>query len=242
VTRFPSAGIPAASPADRGSTSDRLQQRTCIRNSRIAETVREEAMSRALQAGCLALVMLALAVSASAQQADPPEPQHATTLNVFAGAATDSSATGLSAGMALGWDATPRFALEGSGSWLDRGDGADAFAAAFKVQARLRSALTVVPFVETGFGMYRVWFDPDATAIPEFYQDRVTATDRTVTDPAFVFGGGVTLMASRRISIRPEVETLLVRDGGRNYFVTTVAARFAYHFGDRPIAPALRRR
>jgi hypothetical protein len=182
-----------------------------------------------------------LSMNASAQQAAPSE-EHATTLNVFAGAGTDSSETGLVAGMAMGWDANPWFALEGSGSWLDRGDGAAAFAAAFKVQARPRSARAVVPFVEAGFGMYRAWFDRDSTAIPDFYQDRITETDRTVTDPAFVFGGGVSLLASRRISIRPEVETMLVRSGGQNYFVTAFAARVAYHFGDRPIAPAVRRR
>jgi hypothetical protein len=197
-------------------------------------------MSRALQVGCSAFVILLLCVNASAQQATPPQ-EHATTLNAFAGAGTDASETGLVAGMAMGWDATPRFGLEGSGSWFDRGDGADAFAAVFKVQARLRPARTVVPFVEAGFGMYRAWFDPDSTAVPEFYQDRITATDRTVTDPAWVFGGGISLLASRRISIRPEVESLLVRGGGQNYFVTSFAVRLAYHFGDRPGAPARRR-
>jgi hypothetical protein len=195
-------------------------------------------MSRALQAGCFALITLLLSNNVLAQQAAPPEPQRATTLNVFAGAATDSSQTGLTAGMAMGWDATPRFALEGNGSWLDRGDGANAFAAAAKLQVRVRSVRPVVPFVEAGFGLYRAWFDPDSTSIPEFYQQRITATDRTVTDPAVVFGGGVNLFASRRISIRPEIETMLVRGGGQNYFVSTFAARFVYHFEDRPITPA----
>ena len=199
-------------------------------------------MSRALQAGCFALVMLGLAMNASAQQTAPPEGEHATTLNVFAGAGTDSSETGLVAGMAMGWDATRRLALEGSGSWLDRGAGADAFSAAMKVQARLRTVRTVVPFVEAGFAMYRAWFDPGSTAIPAFYQQRITATDRTVTDPAFVFGGGVSLFASRRTSIRPEAETIFVRSSGQNYFVTTFAARFVYHFEDRPITPAMRSR
>ena len=195
-------------------------------------------MYRALQAGWFALVMT-LSMPASAQQATAPEGQHATTLNVFAGAGTDSSETGFVAGMAMGWDVTRQLALEGSGSWLDRGDGADAFSAALKVQARLRTVRTVGPVVEAGFGMYRAWFDPDATAIPEFYRHRITATDRTVTDPAFVFGGGVSLFASRRISIRPDVETMLVRSSGQNYFVTTFAARFVYHFEDRPITPAV---
>jgi hypothetical protein len=220
----------------------RISSELASSNSRIiVNRSGEDAMYRALQAGCSALVMLLLSMNASAQQATPSE-EHATTLNVFAGAGTDSSQTGPVAGMAMGWEATPLLALEGSGSWLDRGDGADAFAAAFKVQARLQSLRTVVPYVEAGFGMYRAWFDPDSTAIPEFYQNRITATDRTVTDPAFVVGGGVSVFASRRISIRPEIETLLVRDHGRNYFVTTFAARLAYHFGDRPITQAGRRR
>jgi hypothetical protein len=194
-------------------------------------------MSRAVQAGCFALLMLAPSATASAQEDASPW-QHATTLNAFAGAATDSSETGLAAGMAMAWDATPRLALEGNGSWFDRGDGANAFSAAAKLQFRVRSARPAIPFVEAGFGLYRAWFDTDSTAVPEFYQQRITATDRTVTDPAFVFGGGVNLFASRRISIRPEVETLLVRGGGQTYFVTTFAARLVYHFEDRPITPA----
>jgi hypothetical protein len=197
-------------------------------------------MCRALQVGCFALVTVLLSNNVSAQHTAPPEPQRATTLNVFAGAATDASETGLTAGMAMGWDATPRLSIEGSGSWLDRGAGADSFAAAMKVQARLQTVRTVVPFVEAGFGMYRAWFDADSTAIPEFYRDRITATDRTVTDPAFVFGGGVSLLASGRISIRPEVEALWVRDSGQNYFVTNVVARFVYHFGDQPVLPTAR--
>lgn len=193
-------------------------------------------MSRALQAGCFALLMVTLSATASAQEDASPW-QHATTLNAFAGAATDFSETGLAAGMAMGWDATPRIALEGNGSWFDRGDGANAFSAAAKLQVRLRS-VPVVPFAEAGFGLYRAWFEADSTAVPEFYQQRITATDRTVTDPAFVFGGGVNLFASRRVSIRPEVETLLVVGGGQTHFVTTFAARLVYHFEDRPITPA----
>lgn len=195
-------------------------------------------MSRAFQAGSFALITLLMSINASAQQAAPPESQRATTLNVFAGTATDASHAGLTAGMAMGWDATPWLALEGSGSWLDRGDGANAFAAVAKVQGRLRSARPVIPFVEAGFGMYRAWFDPDSTSVPDFYQHRITATDRTATDPAFLFGGGVNLFASRRVAIRPEIETLFLRNGGQNYFVTSVAARFVYHFEDRPITPA----
>jgi hypothetical protein len=183
---------------------------------------------------------LSLSINASAQQAAGSEWEHGTTLNVFVGAGTDSSKTGLVAGMAMGWDASPLLAFEGSGSWFDRGAGADAFAAALKMQARLRSVRTVVPFVEAGFGLYRAWFDPGSTTIPEFYESRITATARTFTDPAFVFGGGVSLFASRRISIRPDVETMLVRGNGQNYFVTTVAVSFVYHFEDRPITPAVR--
>ena len=219
---------------------DLRQQRTCIEDFRIMfMRSGEDAMSRALQAGCSALVMLTLSINASAQQPGASEWEHATTLNAFVGAGTDSSETGAIAGMAMGWEASPLLAFEGSGSWLDRGAGADAFAASLKVQARLQSFRTAVPFLEAGFGLYRAWFDADSTAIPEFYESRITATARTLTDPAFVFGGGVSLFASRRISIRPEVETMLVRRDGQNYFVTSLAARFAYHFGDRPTTPAV---
>jgi hypothetical protein len=190
--------------------------------------------------------MLTLSWNASAQQVADSDWKHGTTLSAFAGAGTDSSKTGAVGGMSMGWEATPVLAFEGSGSWLDRGAGADAFAAALKVQAGLRSVRTVVPFVEAGFGLYRAWFDPESTSIPEFYERRMnttapaTPTPRTFTDPALVFGGGVSLFASRRISLRPDVETMLVRADGQSYFVTTVAVRLAYHFEEHPVTPARR--
>src|SRR5262245_19816984 len=57
---------------------------------------------------------------------------HGTTVNVFAGAASASSDTGPLAGMALGWEVTRWVTVEGTGSWLNRRQGAEAFAADLK--------------------------------------------------------------------------------------------------------------
>lgn len=62
------------------------------------------------------------------------------------------------------------------------------------------------------------------------------------TDPAVVFGGGVSIFASRNVSIRPEVETIWLRSDGMNYFVTSATVRFAYHFEEHRITAAVRPR
>jgi hypothetical protein len=168
---------------------------------------------------------------------------HGTTLNVFAGAATDSSSTGPVGGAAIGWEFTPRIAIEGSGYWFDRAANADAFAAAVKVQGGLIASRVAMPFVEAGVGLYRASFEPTATAVPDFYRRRISTgpqgpgTTHTFTDPAFVFGGGVNVFLSRHLAIRPHVEAMAVRRDRHDYLVTSAAVRVAYYFESRPVTP-----
>ena len=82
-----------------------------------------------------ALIVLAVAAAATAQRqqkVQPPPPstmwQHGSTLNLFAGAAAAPSRRGAIAGGAFGWELKPRFAVEGSGEWMEWGAGSHAFA------------------------------------------------------------------------------------------------------------------
>ena len=138
-----------------------------------------------------------------------------------------------------------RWESRGLGNWLDRGTGAEAFAAALKFQAGVRSHHTIGPFAEAGVGLYHASFDTTATNIPDFYLQRMPSprsTTSTFTDPSFIVGGGVNVFASRHISISPVVELMIVRRDSESHYVTAIAAQFAYHFEDHPVTPARRTR
>jgi hypothetical protein len=194
------------------------------------------------------LVLLALSMPASAQPAVPGgDWSHGTTLNIFAGAGVDSSDTSPLAGAAVGWEITPAIAVEGSGYWLDRAAGMDAFAAALKLQVGLVVPHTAVPFVQAGLGLYRASFGPAATAVPDFYRQRMTSrlsvpgVTSTFTDPSFILGAGINVFLTRHIAVRPDIETMIVRRDAHNYLVTAVAVHMAYHFESHPMTPSRRR-
>ena len=189
-------------------------------------------------------VLAALALSAPAAGQPPTESHqwsHGTTINGFLGGAVDGSASGLAAGGAVGWEITPRVALEGSASWFDRGLGADAFAASLKAQVTLARPLAAEPFLQAGVGLYRASFDPMRSEIPAFYQHRM-GNGRSVhssrfTDPTLVFGGGANVFLSRHVAIRPDVETILVMRHARVHVVTALAVHLAVHFEEHPVTP-----
>jgi hypothetical protein len=202
-------------------------------------------MKRSLHVGWSALVTLALSVPASAQVVPPSTDWgHGTTLNLFAGTGVDSSNAGPLLGTSLGWEVTPRMAIEGSGYWLDRGAGATAFASALKLQAGLTGLHALVPFVEAGIGLYRASFDPTATSVPDFYRRRMDdaasgpRASSEFTDPSFILGGGVNIFVTPHIAIRPDVETMIVRRDAQSYVVTAVTVHMAYHFESHPVRPA----
>jgi hypothetical protein len=187
-------------------------------------------MHYALRAGWAALAACALSTQAWAQTSPAAHDWYrGTTLNVFAGAGVDAGDTSPLAGGSVGWDLWPNLAIEGSGYWLDREAGASAFAAALKAQLWFSAPRPAVPFVSAGVGLYRLaaGAGPSATA--------------TSTDPSFVFGGGINIYLTRQIALRPDVEIMLVRDSPRRT-VGAAMLRLVYHFEDRPITPARRRR
>jgi hypothetical protein len=195
----------------------------------------------------LASLLLLAANPARAQPgAQPPADttnwKRGTTLAIFAGTASASSDTGLVAGGTIGWEVTPRVSIEGSGSWLDRNDGATGFAATMGVATNLLRTRPVAPFVIGGFGLYHASFDRSRGTIPEFYSDRLSedgnGTIASFTDPAFVIGGGVNIFASRRWSVRPAVEALIAVNDSDTYTITQLTVQLAYHFEERTITPA----
>jgi outer membrane protein with beta-barrel domain len=180
--------------------------------------------------------LVGFASAASAQSAPAaPENQwrHGTTLGLFAGSATDTSATRGTVGGGLGWEINQRIELEGSGAWLAARHGDSAFAAELKIVANLTRPAAVVPFLGAGIGMYRASFDTTSGAMPTFYQrpaDSSAGTSRTFTDPSFVFTGGIDIFASGHFSVRPEVSVRLVTHASSVHPVTMAGLRATYHF------------
>ena len=201
-------------------------------------------MKRLFVAGACGLVLLAGAIPVEAQSTT--DFTRCTTANLLGGVSfADSDQTGVFGG-AVGWEIAPRFTIESTARWLVPKQGADAFGVTFTAQTALLSRRTVVPFVSGGLGVYSTSFDPGATHVPEFYARRMAEpgvpggpTER-FTDPAVVFGGGVSIFASKNMSIRPEVETLWVRQDSMNHFVTSVSVRVAYHFESHRVTPTAR--
>jgi hypothetical protein len=189
----------------------------------------------------------ALTGLAAAQPALPQEWERGTTLTGVVGVATDSGGTAAMFGGSVAWELTPRLAVEGSGRWLEFGQGANAFAGDLKVRSRLWGRRHVDPFVEAGIGLYRASYDvrhsPD---IPGFYRRRMpidlpaTMTVRTFTDPTVVVGGGLNVYLHRHFALRPDVGATVVLREGRRHVVTTVGVHAVVHFEEHPVTPRRR--
>jgi hypothetical protein len=196
--------------------------------------------------GGVILSLLVLSATASAQTGAADGWRRGTTLNLFGGAAATSNDQGPMAGGAVGWEVTPRIALEGSGTWFEWGHRAHAFGATLRTHVAIATARPVVPFLSGGVGLYRAWFRTEDTEMPAFYRRRMrdepegVGVSATFTDPSVVFGGGVNVFVSRHVAIRPDVEATVAMRNSRTHVVTTAAFHLAYHFEDRPITPARR--
>jgi len=180
-------------------------------------------------------VALALAVPVLAY-AQGPDLRHGTTLNVLAGGTFSSEAQQPVFGGAFGWELKPRFHIETTMKWFVPDNGAEGFSAIVTAQVPLTTLSRVVPYLSAGAGASRATFDLSSSEVPAFYRNRVEdvgsveSSHKTFVDPAIVFGGGVSFFPTRHLSLRPEVETMMVWDAGKTYFTTSVAVRLAYHF------------
>jgi hypothetical protein len=191
-----------------------------------------------------ACVILAVTASAWAQTGiRPDEWSHGTTLNGIVGVPIEPDRAGAALGGAVGWEVTPRFAIEGTGSWLDFGHDASGFAGAISLRTRLFGHRKVDPFVQAGIGMYRAFYGP-ASTLPEFYERRSEfrqlAGNRTFTDPTVVAGGGTNIFLNRRFAVRPDVTATIVLRDRRHHVITTVGVHAVFHFEDHPVTPARR--
>ncbi len=111
----------------------------------------------------LSLVPLLLidAIPASAQTTvNPPERRAAVAL--VGGLSAGSSTSGAALGATLTFDLTDRVAVEGTGSWLQRGGGADAVSLNLGLLFNLVGPdRRAVPYLAAGGGLYRATFDMD---------------------------------------------------------------------------------
>ncbi len=208
---------------------------------------------------------------------------------VVAGKVGVAAATG-GAGAALGGTVTfalsDRLAVEGEGTWLDRGAASSAMSVTGALIIKLRSSgegAVLVPYGVAGGGWYRARFDlwnerflgpidpavaPGSTVcagpgagfgrgmgfgdcpgggqpgywgvnqIPAFYGRRLGSMivpasmawgTRTFNDPALVFGGGVEVVATPRLSLRHDARAVVViGDSG-----THVVGQFGVNVGWR---------
>ena len=205
-------------------------------------------MKRLISVGLGTALMLLQATGTHAQSV-APDFTRCTTVNFLGGVAmASSSETAPILGGAIGWELLPKLTIETSMKWQVPDRGEEAFTAAFTAQLRLAPGRRIVPFVSGGLGVHSATYDSKQSEIPEFYRLRMTETgpmaDTTprFTDPAVVFGGGVSFFAGRHVSIRPEVETVWVHDASQHRFITTAAVRLAYHFERHLVTPILKPR
>ena len=144
----------------------------------------------------------------------------------------------------MGWEVTPRFAVDGVGTWSEFGEGADAFAGTMRLRLRIAGHRSVDPFVLGGVGLYRAMFESTGNEMPEFYRRRLDPapgiSGATFTDPTLVTGGGVSIFLKRWFALRPEAEvTFVIRDGTQ--VVTSFSLHAVFHFEEHPVTPSRRR-
>jgi hypothetical protein len=199
--------------------------------------------------GSMAIAVMALAALASAQESTGGDTwTHGTTLNAFAGVASEPTAGAATAGGAIGWQMTPSLSFEGTGAWINSQSSSPWFSAALKVQTRLAHARGANPFVEGGIGLYQASFDAGQADVPEFYRKRMTeqpggsVMSHSFTDPTIVFGGGLNVLATRHFALRPTVEVTMVLRNSDSYTTTAAVLRLAYFFENHPVTPTRRSR
>jgi hypothetical protein len=107
------------------------------------------------------------------------------------GVATDSADTGIAAGGALLFDVHERISLEGQGTYLRRGEGADAFNVSGSALVNLLPASeAIVPYGAVGAGMYHVSFDLDRPRFLGPTGTQFAAGSRVCPAPGAGFGFG----------------------------------------------------
>ena len=186
--------------------------------------------------GSVVISTMATSLPAAAQPSErPPESSRATELSAFVGGVM-SSYTDVVAGAAAGWELNRWSSIEARGSWFVPQNGSSGFSADLGALVNLIPRQRVTPYVGASFGLYLATFDSGTTTLPPFYQDRDGGpTGRTFTDPALRLTAGVDIMSARRLTVRPEVSSLLMWRDGRSETMVTVGVRFGYRFEEKTV-------
>jgi len=188
------------------------------------------------------VVSLALPASAQTTATDTQQFTRCTTTNLFGGGMFMSDENHPVLGGAVGWELMPHLTTEATFRWLTPQQGSTAMSVLFTAQVPMRAGTRVVPFIAGGAGLHYATFDLSHGPLPDFYQQRVTSTlptgQQSFSDPAYIVSAGVSFFATKRMSIRPEVETMIVHGGGENLIGITAAVRIAFHFEDRVVTSA----
>jgi hypothetical protein len=189
--------------------------------------------------------LLASSIAATAQPVPPGNVwSHGTTIDLFAGGASGSGDAGPIAGGAAGWELRPWLGVDGNLAWLKTFGDAESFTTAVTARAHFLTNRAVSPYVRAGFGLYRTSFSSSLTDVPDFYRRRSADaspghdSSYTFTDPAWVFGAGLTIFRSGHVAIHPAAEAILVRRDAQNYVVTSMTVHVSYHFELHPTTPA----
>jgi hypothetical protein len=197
-------------------------------------------------AASIAAVLVLTAVPARAQSngsSAPTEP--ATELGVLVGAAS-SSQTGTMFGGTAGWELNRWTMIEARGAWLERGVGADGFAADVGALINVRAKRNITPYVGLGYGLYWAAFDSNVSQMSDFYRRRMPhrgdgPSDRAAfLDPALRVTSGVDLIIKQHLSVRPEASGLVVWREGQAQTIALFGVRLGYRFDDNSVKPARR--
>jgi hypothetical protein len=188
----------------------------------------------------VAIVLLSPATVRAQLTAPPNQWARGTELAVLVGGATSASTSGPIVAATAGWEVTRWFAVEGRGSWFDRGADASAFGADLNALFNVIAKRTVTPFVGAGFGLYRATFNNAAAPMPEFYRMRMASRAGTTafTDPALRVTAGVDFLARRNWTLRPEISALVVRSDGHGESVVSAGVSIGYRFEEHLITPS----
>ena len=121
----------------------------------------------------------------------------------------------------------PWLGVDGNLTWLKTFGDSEAFTTALNARAHFLTNRAVSPVRPAGFGLYRTSFNSASVDVPDFYRRRTTDASPgydslyRFTDPAWVFGSGLTIFRSRHVAIHPAAEAIVVRRDAQSYVVTS---------------------
>ena len=196
-------------------------------------TASEHAGRRAVTAAVALLAVLGVAQGAWAQNGDPAgDWQHGSMLSGFFGGQAASSQISPAAGAGFGWAVTPHFAMEARGTWFHVNDGSTDFAATFGAHMPVFVRRSVMPFLTAGAGVYLATINASSDSIPAFYRNRLATGavgTRTFQDFQVTLGGGVDVLMSSHVALRPEAGAMIITSGSNTRTVGVFGLHVVYH-------------